>query len=278
MRRTKLTLANKPFTQAIALVFTAVFSSAGIATILFSPDADAQKIDKALKEQVTSQQHSINAQKKIDTLEDSRQSKADKYRTTIEQTDDLNIYNAQLRRLIQSQEREIEQYDRDLSDLEQTRRRLMPLMWQMTEALEKIFEVDTPFLQKERSLRLEELKTLMDRADITVADKYRRLMEAYQIEAEYGHTIEAYQGEVNLDGDVRTVDFLRFGRVGLYFLSLDGNSAGVWNLYQSNWEPLDDEFKEQLAQGIRIARKQMPPNLIRLPVHPPLVSQAGVEK
>ena len=71
-------------------------------------------------------------------------------------------------------------------------------------------------------LRVANLKRLMDDADTPLSEKYRRVMEAYQVEVQYGHTIEAYQGELRDPGSSRMVEFLRLGRVGLYYLSLDG--------------------------------------------------------
>ena len=53
---------------------------------------------------------------------------------------------------------------------------------------------------------------LMDRANVSVAEKYRRLLEAYQIELEYGRTIEAYEGSFASDNGERSVTFLRVGR------------------------------------------------------------------
>lgn len=243
---------------------------------LFAVNASAQNVDDALGIQTASQKNSQAAQEKIDSLDDSRQTMADEYRALVQQTDELGIYNAQLRRLIQSQEMEIAQYDADLAELEQTRRRLMPLLWQMTDALKKILTVDTPFLAEERQARFDELARLMDRADIAVADKYRRIMEAYQIEAEYGHSIEAYQGQMQIGDEARTVDFLRFGRVGLYYLSLDGQDVGMWDSEKGAWLEVDSMYRDTLAQAIRIARKQMPPDLIRLPVPAPVPHQAKV--
>lgn len=253
-----------------------VFVMAVVAWGVVATNTRAQSVDDAMTIQGASQQHSQRSQEKIDALADSRQAMADEYRALVQQTDELGIYNAQLRRLIQSQEIEISQYDADLAELEQTRRRLMPLLWQMTEALGQIISVDTPFLADERQTRLQELTQLMDRADIAVADKYRRIMEAYQIEAEYGHSIEAYQGQMHIGDEVRTVDFLRFGRVGLYYLSLDGQEVGMWSSAKGNWLEVDAMYKETLAQAIRIARKQMPPDLIRLPVPAPVSAQPQV--
>jgi hypothetical protein len=93
--------------------------------------------------------------------------------------------------------------------------------------------------------------------------------EAYQIELDYGHTIEAYEGEIDVNGDIRTVNFLRFGRLGLYYMTLDGLEIGYFDKDADEWMPLPSEYLQSLDRAIRIARKQLPPDLVRLPVPAP---------
>ena len=110
----------------------------------------------------------------------------------------------------------------------------------------------------------------MERADVSLAEKYRRVLEAYQVETEYGRTIEAYQDDLILEDETRTVNFLRIGRVGLYYLTLDGQEAGAWN---EGWQSLDDSYRQAIDKGLKVAKKQLPPDLLVLPL-----KTAGVEQ
>ncbi|MEO0998624.1 MAG: DUF3450 domain-containing protein, partial [Pseudomonadota bacterium] len=129
--------------------------------------------------------------------------------------------------------------------------------------------IDTPFLPNERSLRIQALDELMARPDVPTSEKYRRVTEAYQIELDYGHTIEAYEGEIDVDGETLTVAFLRYGRLGLYYMTLDGLSIGYWNSVENRWDTLAPDYRQSLDRAMRIARKQLPPDLTRLPVPAP---------
>ena len=91
-------------------------------------------------------------------------------------------------------------------------------------------------------------------------------MEAYIIEADYGRTVEAYRGDIKLEEQIKSVDFLRIGRTGLYFQTLDGNETGRWNEQKKDWETLDDGYTRTVRDGLRIARKQAPPDLLKLPI------------
>jgi hypothetical protein len=101
---------------------------------------------------------------------------------------------------------------------------------------------------------------------VTGAEKYRQIMEAYQIETEFGRTIEAYRGTIDLEGRETTVDFLRFGRIALVYQSLDETESGAWNQMTRSWMPLDTDYRSSIRNGLRIARKQSAPDLIRLPL------------
>jgi hypothetical protein len=111
-----------------------------------------------------------------------------------------------------------------------------------------------------------DLQEMMARSDVTNSEKYRRLMEAYQIENEYGRTIEAYRATIDNTGAERTVDFLRIGRIALVYLTLDGQEAGVWNQEERGWVVLDNSYINGIKQGLRVARKQAAPELIRVPL------------
>jgi hypothetical protein len=136
----------------------------------------------------------------------------------------------------------------------------------MLDSLEAFVELDLPFLPEERSRRVEGLGEMMARSDVTVAEKYRRILEAYQVENEYGRTIEAYQGSVEIDGESRTVDFLRIGRLVLLYQTLDGEDTGMWDATAENWVELGGRYRQPVRQGLRMARKQAAPDLIAVPV------------
>ena len=72
-----------------------------------------------------------------------------------------------------------------------------------------------------------------------------------------------------MGGIARTVDFLRIGRLGLYYQTLDNEETGNWDKGDQQWEELEDEYRRSIRDGLRIARKQSPPTLLRLPVDAP---------
>jgi hypothetical protein len=117
------------------------------------------------------------------------------------------------------------------------------------------------------------LGTLLERSDVTVAEKFRRLLEAYEIENDYGRTIEAYKGSLELDGAVREVDFLRIGRTALLYQTVDAEIFGMWDKSQGAWVSLPAEYRNQIRSGIKMARKQVAPNLLILPIGAPEVVQ-----
>ena len=92
-----------------------------------------------------------------------------------------------------------------------------------------------PFLLEERTNRVDGLQKLMTQADVSISEKYRRIIEAYQIELEYGRTLEAYEGLIGEGTDARTVDFVRLGRVSLMYQTLDGTETGYWNAEEKKW-------------------------------------------
>lgn len=226
----------------------------------------AGALDQAIDEQVATDSAAQRSQQQIDNLDDETREMLNEYRAVMRQTQSLQAYNNQLDQLVSSQQQELESIDLQLANIDTTQRDILPMMIKMIDVLEQFVELDLPFLPEERSQRISQLKELMDRSDVNLSEKYRRILEAYQVETEYGRTIEAYQGEIEVDGNNRSVDFLRIGRVNLYYLSLDERDAGVWDQAEQRWETLDRSHNKAISEGLKVARKQLPPNLLVLPV------------
>jgi hypothetical protein len=140
-------------------------------------------------------------------------------------------------------------------------------MLKMVDGIDQFVELDVPFLIEERRNRINNLKKLMQRADASPAEKFRKVLEAYQIENEYGRTIEGIRGSVNTeDGKQLTVDFLRIGRVALYYKTLDDSKIARWNNNTKSWEDIDTGFISPVKQALSIAREQAAPDLLLLPL------------
>jgi len=155
---------------------------------LVSPAAadPAATVEEAVKTDERSLEHSRSTQLRIDEMDDETRTAVAEYSAVVRELGELDTYNAQLASMIATQIDELGQFDGELARIEETQRQIVPLMTRMIEVLEEFVRLDTPFLPEERRLRLEELRNLMARADVAISDKFRRLLEAYQVEAEYG--------------------------------------------------------------------------------------------
>jgi len=209
------------------------------------------------------------SQQQIEALSDETEALLAQYRTALKQSDSLDLYNSQMRDLLAAQKTELASLQDQLDRVETVGRSLTPLMILMIDALEKFVRLDIPFLIDERTERVAELRKLMTRPDVTTAARFRQILEAYQIEAEYGRTIEAYRAPLALHGEEVTVDFLRFGRIALVYQTLDAAEAGAWDREQRSWIPLARSDRSAIRDALRIARKQAAPDLIRIPLPAP---------
>ena len=235
--------------------------------------ASAADIETAIAEERQGNEKSVESQERINSVDDQTDAMASEYRAIIDQIESLRVYNAQLSKLIASQEAELASLDEQIANVTVIGREVTPLMLRMVDGLDQFIQLVVPMLPKERTERLAGLRELMDRADVEDSEKYRRIMEAYQIENEYGRTIEVYQDTLTMDGQERTLDFLRIGRISLLYQTLDGEEVGAWDQAQRKWVKLGSEYRDSIRKGVRIARKQLAPDMIRVPVSAPEAAQ-----
>lgn len=238
-------------------------------SLLFYPSlllASSDKLQDAINTQSRLNSTDNSSQTKINKLADQSQDLLAQYKQVTREAENLKIYNNNLEKLIHSQTSEITSLNKQLSEIDATNHGIVPLMIRMLESLDKFIDLDVPFLLTERKNRIAVLNDLLVNASITTSEKYRRIMEAFQIEAEYGRTIETYRGSLSNTDNKRTVDFLRIGRLSLVYLTLDGNDAFVWDHGNSQWTELSGSYVSQIQKGIRIAKKQAAPELLSMPL------------
>lgn len=241
--------------------------SAFIAVLaLAGQPAKAQSFDNVTQVAQAATSDGKASQQRIDALDDETDTLTRDYRAALKQLASLREYNAQLEKLITAQKAEMVSIRQQIEDVTNVDRTIVPLMFRMIDALEAFVELDVPFLIDDRRARVQNLRALMDRSDANPAEKYRLILEAYEIENEYGRTIEAYEGQMDINGKERTVAFLRIGRVALVYQTLDGAESGAWNTTSKSFTDLDGDFDTELRSALRIAKQQAAPDLMVVPV------------
>jgi hypothetical protein len=248
-------------------VLTAI--CAGAVGILLADAASAQQLNQVLTQGERRIQLAQESQQRVDNVVNQTRSLADQYRQILREIEGLEVYNLLLERQVARQEDQKVQVRESIDQVTVIQRQIVPLMDRMIAGLDQFVALDVPFLEEERRNRVQNLQSLLERQDVSVAEKFRRVMEAYQIENEYGRTIENYKGSLEIDGLVREVDFLRIGRVTLVYQTTDGQSQGVWDQSSGQWVALGSEYRNRIRQGLRVARRQIAPELLLLPVPAP---------
>ena len=206
------------------------------------------------------------SQAKVEALSKETNKLFTDYKGVLKEIEGLRVYNRQQERRIAAQEREMAEISANMDKITDVQRQITPLMDRMITGLEQFIENDMPFRLEERQARVERLRGILDLAEVAVSEQLSQVLSAYQIENDYGRTIDAYSGKVEVDGQERVADILLVGRVALLFQTSDGEETGYWNNDERRWEMLDDSFSAGVRTGIRMARKQVSPNRLPVPV------------
>jgi len=245
----------------------------GLAGLALAATAQNDKINQAIDATVQSNRAAVASQNRINGVDDSTRSMLERYRAATWQAQQLTVYAKQLEQLLGAQETEKVSLAQQLVEIDRTERELTPLMLRMLDSLDRFVSLDLPFLKQERRERIDNLKRLMADPEAPVAERYRRLLEAYQIEIDYGRSLGVERALV----EDREVDVLRVGRIGLFYLSLDGENAGRWDAAGKKWESLDDDYRASLKKGLRIAREISAPDTLVLPMPVPAALAGGAK-
>lgn len=207
------------------------------------------------------------AQQQVDQVHSETRSLVDRYQSLLKVVDDLTVYNQLLARQIANQETEIASLEGSIANAAVIERQILPLLSRMLDSLDRYIAADVPFLREEREQRVASLRRLIENPGLTNAEKTRRVFEAFQIENDFGNTLEAYRGQLDLEERTFDVDFLRVGKVSLTYRTVGGDDYGYWDNRDRRWREITaSHYKRNIDKGIRMARQEMAPELLTLPI------------
>jgi hypothetical protein len=253
-------------------IFLPAFLALGTVLVTLAAQAAPPKVTAVVQAQNNLDKSAANSQKKIDKISSETQAMLNQYLQVAQQNDQLRAYDDQLQQFIQSQQDQMTSLTQQTSQVGVVEQGLLPLMQQMVDSLQQFIKLDIPYKLNERLAAVQQLRETISDASVSVADKYSKVIDAYNAEIAAGKTMSTYRGDLEQGGHTRTVNFLRVGHLVLAYQTLDRGETGYWDKQKQEWVA-DSKYTDAVAEGIAIANKQAAPDVLKLPVTAPEVAK-----
>jgi len=246
-----------------------------LSTLIVCSSLQASTLDGPLKAIDATHDEARASQERILTIQSDTQKAANEYKRLLQSADRQEEFSTELSERLEQQQLEMNSLKEQLAGREITQQRIMPLMRSMADNLEKFVALDLPFHQEERLGRAIKIKQMLASSSFSLQEQYRAVLAAYQQELEFGRSIEAWRDELKFtnergENEKLTVEFLRIGRLAVYFQTMDSKRSGMWNQQQQKWQELPRSFNQELKQALRIAQNQQAPQILNLPLQAPM--------
>jgi hypothetical protein len=249
--------------------FTRIFVVTCVLAFAVTPSLHAVGLKESQEIISTTNNEAARSQQSIDRMAAETQVMLEEYRRVQNSAEYQAAYTRELEQLNASQEVRIESLKRQVEEAGITQQRIVPLMRSMADSLEKFVVLDLPFHHEERINAVLQLQQRLRQSGLSLSVKFRLLLETWQLEQDYGVTIETWRGPLKMSDSTLSVEFLRIGRVALYYQSRDGLNSGYWDRSAKRWSPLNADYNQSIARALRVARDQVTPELLNLPMVPP---------
>jgi len=258
--RSKISTAFRPANLFVSCVVLAL----SVGTL-----AQEVSLDQIKQMELAALKQGVATQESINSLDDERTALANDYRNTLKHLSKVNTYNQQLRDTIQQQDEEAQLLQDQIERIGSLEQNIVPLMVDMLDALENFIALDVPFLLEDRQNRVKVLRRLLSDNNLANSEKYRRILEAYQIENDYGRTIEAYDRKLNGNDQEKMVTYLKIGRLAYFYQTFDGEQTYRWSSISQAWELLNDSDNQSVQTAIAMAKERLPSDLLLVPIEIP---------
>ena len=238
---------------------------AGATVLAFTAPAQAQ-LEEAMRTAKSSTAASAASQARVEEYDDAADSNIREYRAVLQQIDNIQLFVDKQDIYLKSQAKEIASLNNQLGNVENIKRGMVPMMLRMTAAIEDSVESDMPFLLNERRARIERLKGVLANPDISPAEQYRQVLNTYKIEVSYGQGLDSYEGP-HPSKEGMKVDYLRYGRLALVYMTKDESDLGYFDMASSSWKTLSGSEALSVRQAIRVANEEAAPEVVMAPMN-----------
>lgn len=241
---------------------------------LYGSLATADTLDTVLEVGQQKTSAATTSQKRIDKIAQETSGLLQDFKVVNKEIDGLRVFNRQLEKQLAHQRSVIEDLENSIHDVTNIERQIQPLILRMLDGLEQFIDLDAPFQLAERKANLQSVKNNMDRSDVSVAEKFRQVLELYNFESEYARKISSYSDTLSVGGQDREVNVLQIGRIALLAQTTDSKVTLAYSKAQKSWEEVDSgEYRRAVMQGIKLANQQTTTDILNLPIPAPEAAQ-----
>jgi hypothetical protein len=250
----------KRISKHVALATTIVVAATVAAAVHAQ---DAAQLSETVKKTVETHQQT---QKKQEEWATEQAELTARLRTARAQVDFFEKKKALEEKEVAALDQGIAELERRMVESVRLNESLLDTLDAVVERLDTFVEGDLPFLMQERRARIADVKEALARPDYTGAEKLRRVLEALQVEANYGSIAEVYQEKITVDGEEIFADMVRVGRVSVYWLTPDGERVGEYDRGQGRWVEMDRKYLHTISATREMALRLRSIEVVSLPL------------
>jgi FtsZ-binding cell division protein ZapB len=221
------------------------------------------RVEKPVREAIDIRQ---KTQKERDLWREERRKLVDTYEALQQAQKQLEAQKDSLTQTSAATRERIVSKAKQLADIEQISVQIQPFLGELIKRMHQQYRDDMPFLAGERGQRLDKLNRLMADPNVAISEKFRKIMEALMVEAEYGRTIEVYQETIEGENRAILANIFRLGRIALFYQTLDQKRCGFYNVASGTWSPLPNSYNGAIQTAMDIGLKRRPVELLTLPI------------
>lgn len=212
-------------------------------------------------------------QNRINQLDDERSDMVREFRTLLQRRSASELYAKQQEKVVESQRRELESLTEQLGRVDEITAQTIPMLLDMVTDLKLFVAADLPFKMDIRQAALDSLDAAMENPQVTTAERYRLIIEAYQREMEYGRTVSTWEKTIEINGAPQNVTMFNYGRVAWVYVTEDRRKAARWDRATGGWVDLPSSYVPDIVQAVRIAEGKAQQAVMMAPVQKLSVGQ-----